>query len=133
MTRAGQADIPGRRKARKIEGQYIAHRLAMIESPAYRVLSFHARRCLDRIEIEHLRHGGKENGRLPVTYDQFIEYGVMSRRFIGPALRELVAPVLDKGGLDPVQRRREPVRWQRGAATISKPYYAGHRSAARDW
>jgi hypothetical protein len=91
MTRAGQADIPGRRKARKIEGQYIAHRLAMIESPAYRVLSFHARRCLDRIEIEHLRHGGNENGQLPVTYDQFIEYGVMSRRFIGPALRELEA------------------------------------------
>jgi hypothetical protein len=91
MTSSGQAGVPGRRKARKIDGQYIAHRLAMIESPAYRVLSFHARRCLDRIEIEHLRHGGNENGQLPVTYGQFIEYGVMSRRFVGPALRELEA------------------------------------------
>jgi hypothetical protein len=90
MTRAGQFSFPGERRARKIEGQYVPHRLAMIESHAYRALSLTARRCLDRIEIEHMHHAGKENGQLPVTYQHFIEYGI-GRRFIGPALRELVA------------------------------------------
>jgi hypothetical protein len=90
MTRAGQADIPGRRKARKIEGQYVPHRRAMVESPAYRVLSLSARRCLDRIEIEHMQHGGNENGRLPVTHDHFREYGIDGHA-IAPALRELEA------------------------------------------
>jgi hypothetical protein len=90
MTRAGQAGIPGARKARKIEGQYVPHRLEMIQSPAYRVLSLTARRCLDRIEIEHMQHGGRENGKLPVTYEHFMEYGIDGHA-IAPALRELEA------------------------------------------
>jgi hypothetical protein len=62
----------------------------MLESPAYRILSLSARRCLDRIEIEHIHHGGQENGQLPVTYDHFSEYGV-HRHAIRRALRELAA------------------------------------------
>jgi hypothetical protein len=89
-TRAGQASIPGERRANKIEGQFIPRLVEMMESPAWRVLSLSARRCLDRIELEHAHHGGRENGRLPVTYDQFVQYGV-HRHAIGPALRELQA------------------------------------------
>jgi hypothetical protein len=62
----------------------------MLESPAFRVLSHTATRVMRRIEIEHMAHGGAENGRLVVTYDQFEEYGV-HRNSVGPAVRELVA------------------------------------------
>jgi hypothetical protein len=90
VTRPGQAGIPGERRARKIEGQFIPRLLAMIESPAYRALSLSAHRCLTRIEAEHLHHGGKENGQLPVTYCHFREYGIDGHA-IAPALRELEA------------------------------------------
>jgi hypothetical protein len=62
----------------------------MLESPAYRVLSLSARRVLDRIEIELAQHGGNDNGRLPVTYSDFVSYGI-ERHAIGPAIREAVA------------------------------------------
>jgi hypothetical protein len=45
---------------------------------------------LARIEIESAHHGGKENGRLPVTYDDFEKYGI-HRHAIRPAISELVA------------------------------------------
>ena len=45
---------------------------------------------LSRIEIEFLHHGGKDNGKLPVTYEQFVEYG-MDRAGIAPAIRETEA------------------------------------------
>lgn len=74
----------------QIAGQWTAHRIDMLRSPAWRVLSLSARRVLDRIEIEHASHGGAENGRLPVTYEDFYRYGI-HRHAIGPAIREAVA------------------------------------------
>jgi hypothetical protein len=73
-----------------ISDQFVPHTLSMLESPAFRVLSRAARMVLDRIEIEHMHHGGVENGNLPVTYDNFVEYGV-HRHAISPAIRELEA------------------------------------------
>jgi hypothetical protein len=78
------------RKGNSISGQFSVHLIEMLESPAWRVLSYSARRVLDRIEIEHAHHGGKENGQLAVTYDQFQEYGI-DRHAIAPAMREAVA------------------------------------------
>jgi hypothetical protein len=79
-----------RRKRNQIDGQFNARLIEMMESPAYRVLSLSARRVLDRICIELAHHGGNDNGKLPVTYEQFMEYGI-DRHTIAPALRELVA------------------------------------------
>jgi hypothetical protein len=62
----------------------------MMESPAYRVLSLSAHRAMSRIEIELRHHGGRDNGKLPVTFDDFIEYG-LDRHAIAPAIRELEA------------------------------------------
>jgi hypothetical protein len=62
----------------------------MLEHPGFRVLSLAAHRVLFRICIEHAHHGGKENGRLPITYDNFVDYGV-HRHSIRPAIRELEA------------------------------------------
>jgi hypothetical protein len=74
----------------KIGAQFVPHTIEMLESPAWGVLSQSARRILDRIEIEHMRHGAVENGRLPVTFDDFANYGV-ERHAISPAIRELEA------------------------------------------
>jgi hypothetical protein len=62
----------------------------MLEAPAYRVLSLSARRVLDRVEIELGHHGGNDNGRLPVTFENFENYGI-DRHAIAPAIREAVA------------------------------------------
>jgi hypothetical protein len=45
---------------------------------------------LSRIEIELRHHGGRDNGKLPVTFDDFAAYGA-HRHAIAPAIRELVA------------------------------------------
>jgi hypothetical protein len=62
----------------------------MLESPAFRALSRAAHQVLARIEVEHAHHGGADNGELPVTYNQLVEYG-LHRHAIAPAIRELVA------------------------------------------
>ena len=64
------------RKRNPINEQFSPRTLAMLESPAYRVMSLAAHRVIARIEIELCHHGGNDNGRLPVTYEDFIEYGI---------------------------------------------------------
>jgi hypothetical protein len=70
--------------------QFAPHTISMLRSPAWRALSLSARRVLDRIEIELADHGGTDNGRLPVTYDNFEQFGI-HRHAIGAAIREVVA------------------------------------------
>lgn len=79
-----------RRKNNAIDGQFSARTIEMLESPAWRVLSLSAHRVFDRICIELAQHGGNDNGRLPITYGQFVEYG-LDRHAIAPAIRELEA------------------------------------------
>jgi hypothetical protein len=62
--------------------------IAMLESSAWSVVSLAGRRVLDRVEIELAHHAGKNNGRLPVTWQDFERFGI-NRHSIGPALREL--------------------------------------------
>ena len=71
-----------------ITGQWAARSIEMLESPAYRTLSLSAHRALARIEIELAHHGGHDNGKLPVTFDDFVQYGVR-RHSIGSSLDEL--------------------------------------------
>jgi hypothetical protein len=89
--RKGRATGPIRTgKHGKVTWQFIPKPYAMMESPAYRVLSLAAHRILDRIEIEHGRHAGLENGRLIVTFQNFEDYGI-ERHAIGPGIRECTA------------------------------------------
>ena len=71
-------------------GAWVMHRLAMRESPAWRALPDLARRILDRLELEHMRHGGTQNGYLLCTYDHFEEFG-MRRASLALAIRQTVA------------------------------------------
>jgi hypothetical protein len=62
----------------------------LLESPALRILSRAAHLALIRIEIELRHHAGKSNGKLIVTKEQFIKFGI-HHDAIAPALRELDA------------------------------------------
>ena len=73
-----------------IGAQFAPRRIDMLRSSAYCALSLTARRVLDRLEIELADHGGTDNGRLPVTYDDFQRYG-LHRQAIYPAISETVA------------------------------------------
>jgi hypothetical protein len=74
----------------RISGQWSARLIEMLDSPAYRTLTLSAHRIISRIEIELAHHGGNENGKLPVTFEDFIEYGI-DRAAVAPAIREAEA------------------------------------------
>jgi len=74
----------------QIATQFAWQSIEMLESPAYRALSLSGHRIWARIQIEHANHGGKENGKLPVTYRDFNEFGVCWDA-IGPGIREVEA------------------------------------------
>ncbi len=78
------------RRSRSISGPFAPRLIEMLESPAHRVLSKAATRVIERIEIELYRHGGKDNGRLPVTISDFERFG-LDRHSVPPAIREAVA------------------------------------------
>jgi hypothetical protein len=72
--------------------QWVAYRREMLESPAFRYMPPLARRVLHALEIEHMRHGGKENGNLVSTYDTIRKYcDGASKRLVAQALRQLEA------------------------------------------
>jgi hypothetical protein len=48
----------------------------MLESPAWCALTGNALKVVLRIALEHLKHGGLDNGKLPVTYQDFAKCGV---------------------------------------------------------
>jgi hypothetical protein len=82
----------GERKAsHRITGQFAARTIEMLRSPAMRVLSLTGRRILDRIEIELADHRGRDNGKLPVTFADLMEFGIGNRHLIAPGIRELCA------------------------------------------
>jgi hypothetical protein len=66
---------------------FVGHTPALLASAAWRGRSIHLVRVLDRIELEHLAHAGRENGFLKVLYDDFAKYGI-GRQYIKPAVLE---------------------------------------------
>jgi len=78
------------RRRNRINEQFAIRTIAMLESPAYRLLSLSAHKVISRIEIELAHHGGNDNGKLPVTYQDFIDYGI-TRECVAPAIREAEA------------------------------------------
>jgi len=95
-----QTNTRAYRRRNRIAGQFAPRLIEMLEGPAYRVMSLSAHRLLDRLEIEYGHHAGRDNGKLPVTYDDFVKYGI-ERHSIAPAMREVealgFAQVTDRG------------------------------------
>ena len=79
------------RKPTAIDGQFVPRRREMLRSPALRVLSLTARRILDRLDLEHVNHGGKDNGRLPVTFADLKKFGMANPNHNARGFRELCA------------------------------------------
>ncbi len=78
------------KRRNSISGQFAARLVEMLESPAYRALSLSAHRVVSRLEIELGNHGGNDNGKLPVTKQDFIAYGISNDQ-VAPAIREAEA------------------------------------------
>jgi hypothetical protein len=77
-------------RKRRINGPFAARTIEMLRSPAMRVLSLTGHRILARLEIELAMHGGKDNGRLPVTHADFQQFGI-DRNAIAAGIREVCA------------------------------------------
>ena len=76
----------GKFKSSPITGAFAWRLIEMIESPASRVLSLSAKLVLERLEIELYQHGGRpgENGKLPCTYEHFVEFGEFTMMRLRP-------------------------------------------------
>lgn len=105
-----------------------------LESGAYRALSIHGVRALNRIQIEHMAHGGLENGRLKVTWNDFQKYGI-SRQYIRQALSETITL-----GFVTMERRGrrchgedhgDPAQYRLTYLPVSEP--ANTRTATNEW
>lgn len=60
----------------------------LLNSEAFKSLSGNGSKAFFRLVIEHALHAALENGKLIVTHDQFIEYGVTGE-YVADALDEL--------------------------------------------
>ena len=76
---------------RRITGAFVPHTLALLQSPAWRALSREGLLLLARIEIEHMRHGGKQNGALIVPHGELENYISGHCRVVIRALRDAEA------------------------------------------
>ena len=77
---------------------WVWHTLDLLSSVAWRGRSINCTRLIDFLEIEHLRHGGNENGALLAPYIQLVNFGI-TRRLIAATIREA-----EKRGLVRVER-----------------------------
>jgi hypothetical protein len=62
----------------------------LLRSPAWQAQSLHCCRLINFLMIEHLAHGGMENGALVAPYRQLAKFGLHPRR-ISAAIAEAVA------------------------------------------
>ena len=102
--------------------------IELMGSAAYRTLSVNAFRAFSRILIEHNAHAALENGKLIITHDQFVAYGLTG---------ELVADAIDE------LEYKGLIRVQRGRAGVGTPHsniytltYVGDHEGApatNDW
>jgi hypothetical protein len=99
-------------RRKTLADHFMGRPVELLESPALRVLSRAAHLALLRIELELRHHGGFYNGKLIVTTEQFIEYGI-SENSVAPALRELEALGLI----------RVPQRGRGGNAEYRRPHH----------
>lgn len=109
-----------RRKRSQIEGQFIAHRREMRESPAWLALTFNARRVLDRLELEHMAHGAEDNGNLICTYEQFKAAGLR-----GPSIAQAINECEALGFVEVTKRGSPSLSRYRNPSTYRLTYIFG--------
>jgi hypothetical protein len=81
-----------------MKGGFVMLPRNVLEGDAWRSLGINARRLLDFLMIEHMRHGGKCNGFLLAPQRQLYEFGV-GAHFVTAAIDEV-----ERGGLVTCER-----------------------------
>ncbi|MCZ7488518.1 hypothetical protein [Rhizobium rhizogenes] len=71
----------GEKKRRWLES-FVPYRLEMLLSPAWQSCPRPLHKVIERLCIEHLRHGGQNNGHLHVAYTQFKDYGISKKSIL---------------------------------------------------
>jgi hypothetical protein len=121
-----------RPRKNRIGGQWSPRRIEMLESPAYRTLSLSGHRVVSRVEIELAKHGGNDNGRLPVTKQDFIDYGVHNAA-VAPSIREAEAlgfiRVTERGRGGNSEHRKPNLFW----LTFAHARNSQFEPATNDW
>jgi hypothetical protein len=112
---------------RKSGNQFVMHHVAMLRSPAFQVLSRAGLKVLTCIEIEHCAHGGQDNGRLPVTYEDFCRLGI-DRDSVGPAIREVAAL-----GFIEITERGIAGNGEHRKPNLFRATYLGGKAATNEW
>jgi hypothetical protein len=95
----------------RIKEPWVPHRRSMLESPAWRMLPHLARQLLSRIELELMRHAGKDNGQLVATYDDLAKYALCQNpRAIAQAVRqaEALGFIIVTRGIGGIGATRQP-------------------------
>ncbi len=95
MPKTGRAGRPGQHKFKVMnqppkDTNWAWFTREMLEAPAWQALPITARQVIDRIIVEHLKHGGKENGNLVITFQDFQDFGIR-RPMIQPSIRLAVS------------------------------------------
>jgi len=72
-------------KVSKIDGPFVPITIDLATSAAWRCRPINVVRLIEYLMIEHMRHGGHENGNLIATYNQLVAFG-MSRGLISKSL-----------------------------------------------
>jgi hypothetical protein len=119
-----------------LEGRsYVAATAELRRSLAWRhrTNSRYAVRLIDRLEVEHCQHNGRENGYLKLTWRQMLEAGI-SNDFINPTIAFVAAlglvTVTHKGSYragansDPSMFQLNYLPWKLVPATGAPLYYA---------
>jgi hypothetical protein len=60
---------------------------SLIQSDAWRSAGINTRRFVDFLLLEHMAHGGKENGKLKAPYGQLEQFNI-NARFVSEAIAE---------------------------------------------
>jgi hypothetical protein len=80
----------GEIKERMMGEQFIRHSVELIRSPAMRVLSRAGHKLLMYAESELAKHAGKDNGRIPITQEGLMDFGLY-RNGVAATFREVHA------------------------------------------
>ena len=94
---------------------FVAHCRDLIESPAWLTMPVNTKRFIEFLELEHLRHGGRENGELLAPYNQLMAFGI-SRRLIPATISDAVTrglvEVTHRGRSHHFGRKVDPSRYR---------------------
>jgi len=125
---SGRMTPHGARGKKGIGSQFIAHRREMRLSVGWKFLTGNDKLALERIEEEHMAHAGRENGRLHVTYSDFVAAG-LRRAAVSTCLARLQA----LGFIECVDHGRASKAEFRFPASYRLTYVQGNIPATDEW